>query len=233
MKHRKLWIALAALAAWIGAATAAQAASSNRDIYLEQDTPPEQVKPTVKFWAEKVQDGSRDIEYVLDGNSDQNVFKTGQKAYFKFSSNVECYAYLANKGSSGKVSLLYPGISGRDNKVPAYETRIMPSSGQPFVFAGPPGQEELCLVVSPAPIPDFETLAADPKTRSIDLTEGSMKEVWEKTIKSSAEMGKTRDLVLEQDPGAPGQPAANYATDFGSEGFTRPLTIYMTLRHEP
>ncbi|MCX7016117.1 MAG: DUF4384 domain-containing protein [Candidatus Sumerlaeota bacterium] len=214
----------------------------NKDLYLDQDTPPDQVKPTVKFWVERWtqedEKGKKDLDYVTD--TDEETFHTGDKVVFKFAANVNAYCYLVNKGTSGDVTMLYPGPAGRENFVKARQTRTMPTEKGAFQFKGEPGDEELCLVLSPEKIQEFEDIAdAQSKaqgSRAFDLST-DQKKVWDKLANKGKVFGKkganSRDLVLEQDenPG-PGETPGNYVTDESSEGFHEPITIYLTLKHE-
>ena len=214
----------------------------NKDLYLDEGTPPDQVKPTVKFWVEKWtqedEKGKRDLDYVTD--TDQETFRTGDKVVFKFAANVDAYCYLVNKGTSGDVAMLYPGPAGKENFVKARQTRTMPSEKGAFQFKGEPGTEELCLVLSPKKIQEFEDIVESQDkaqgSRSFDLS-ADQKKSWDKLANQYKVFGKkganSRDLVLEQDEqGSPGEPPANYVTDESSEGFHEPITIYLSLKHE-
>jgi len=233
--------AFGAVAAWAAQAPASKATgkatrkparkASNKDLYLDQGAPPDSVKPTVKFWVERYSADSRDLDYVLNG--DEEVYHTGDKVVFKFSANVASYAYLVNKGSSGKVSMLYPGPAGRDNHVPARQVRTMPSKEGAFQFTAPSGKEELCLVLSPQKIQEFEDIAEESRSRSFELNKDNQG-IWDKVVKDSKVLGKSKDLVLEQDSNpSDGETPGNYVTDYGSDGFSKPISIYMSLRHEP
>ncbi|MCX7013714.1 MAG: hypothetical protein NTW86_14365 [Candidatus Sumerlaeota bacterium] len=122
--------------------------------------------------------------------------------------------------------------------MPSRETRTIPSEKGAFAFKGDPGEEELCLVVAPDRVQEFEDIAESQDkgagTRAIDLNP-DQKQTWDQKTKAMPAPGKSRDLVLEQDSHPqPGDTPGNYVTDEGSEsGFTRPITIYMTLKHEP
>lgn len=243
LRGKRATTALALLAAlcvplaW--AADEAPDQPSNRDIYYQQASSAPTgaaqapsaggVPPTVRYWVERdTGEGARDIVVAKD-----DAFRSGEQVWFKFAANVDCYSYLVAKGTTGNVSMLFPGIAGKDNKVTAHVTKVIPSIDQPFVFDDNPGKEQLCLVVSPKPVPQWERLAE--RARSLDgLLELNADEqsLWEEVESTCKGLGTSRDLTLEQyESGASGEPG-NYVTDH-SGGFAEPVKLYVTLEHKP
>ncbi|MCX7013170.1 MAG: DUF4384 domain-containing protein [Candidatus Sumerlaeota bacterium] len=201
-----------------------------KSISVETTAPPQPShRPRVRFWVERTRAGSRDLEYVTDA-TDADYY-TGDHVVFKFNANVTCYAYLVMRGSSGKVELLYPGLAGRDNHVPAGETRTMPSARGSFAFDKKPGTERLYLLVSPRPIEGLQEAASRGGGRAVELS-GGLEREWNDSVGKSAEMGRSRDLVLEENEASGGEPPNDSATYQGSS-FDKPITVHMNLRHEP
>ena len=53
---------------------------------------------------------------------------------------MDCYAYLVNKGSTGNVAMLFPGMGGLDNHIQTTQEMTIPSIGTPFRFDEKPGR---------------------------------------------------------------------------------------------
>jgi hypothetical protein len=228
MKRSTRFLAVAAAAA-IGMVAASGRAEegvgakegkpSNKDLYLAQPESPGAVRPTVKFWAEtgnKV-GGRKDI---VTASGEKMAFRSGDSVDFKIGANVDAYFYLVNKGSTGKIAMLYPGEAGRENKINARQV----TSIDKFKMDDNPGEEQLCLVVSPTRIPALENAAESNRKgaeKSFDDLLNDANVPW---------VGKTKDLTLEQDR-VP-ESSANYVTDHGSQGFSRPFAVRLTLQHK-
>lgn len=217
---------------------AAPTEKTNKDLYYQgsggsqssgasqaQDTG---TKPVVRYWVERADSGGRDITV-----GEKASFHSGDRIYFKFSTNVDCYSYLVCKGTSGKVSMMFPGIAGRDNHVSRYSETTVPTINVPFVFDQTPGTEKLCLVVSPTPVEDWQNMAGQARglDKPLELN-ASQEGLWERVVSKCATLSGTKDLTLEQyENNADGQ-GGNYVADHAGS-FTRPMALYMDLEHRP
>ena len=207
-------------------AMAEEAASSNRGLFIQGTAPGAKAKdvvPSLKFWAEKAsegQDGTRNL--VVE---EKPVFKSGDKVWFKFSSNVDGYAYLANKGSDGKVNLLFPGVGGDKNKVQAGKNFTVPGEKTPFIFDSNPGKEQVVLVVAPKPIEELEKIAkAAAKSPTGAELSGEGKQSWENVVQLDT---GSRGLLIEPEKDG------LYVADKSSKGeFSKPVMIKLELEHK-
>ncbi len=245
VRGRRATTALALLAAlcvplaWAADETPTQ--PSNRDIYYQEtssaptgavESPPAgdaQPKPTVRYWVERdTGEGARDIVVAKD-----DAYRSGDRIWLNFAINVDCYAYLVAKGTTGNVSMLFPGIAGDDNQVTAHAPKVIPSIDQPFVFDANPGKEELCLLVSPQPIQELEQIAAQARNLDGLLKLGTDEaSLWEEVAQTCKGLQNSRDLTFERYDADSGGEPGNYVTDH-SGAFSEPIKLYITLEHKP
>jgi len=243
---RGLFVAACVLALVAAGASWAGSDASNRDIYFQQagsstagpssaGSPQDSgeasqastSQPTIRYWVERAE--TRDL--LLDS---KGGFRSGDKIYFKFGTNVECYAYLVCKGSSGKVTMMFPGIAGPDNHVQPRTDTTVPTIKTPFVFDETPGVERLCLVISPNPVQEWEQMAEQARDLEEPLNLSSAQQnLWDQVAASCVTLGKSKDLTLEQYESNDDGQGGNYVTDHGQEGFTRPVAVYLDLEHQP
>jgi len=235
-RTKALWTVCALLVCAAALAVPARA-DTNKDLYYQQpgassatsgdSGQTSATKPTIRYWVERA--GTRDM--IVDT---KNSYRSGDKVYFKFGTNVDCHAYLVCKGSSGKVAMMFPGIAGKDNQVKPNSITAIPTINQPFVFDQTPGIEKLCLVVSPKPIEQWEKLSNQARDLSspLDLNDSQM-DLWDEVVSKCANLKATKDLTLEQYENDQDNQGGNYVTDHGESGFTRPIAVYMDLEHKP
>jgi len=188
------------------------------------------VVPTLRFWFEKEEgEGDTRSRGLFMGEDD---FTTGDRVWLRFESNVDGYAYVANRGTSGNVSLLFPGVSGSDNRLKAHETMTIPTVNQPFELSPPAGIEELVVVLSPTPITELELIAEKSRrTRSLYVMSSDDESLWKDAVIDdritdlSGEGARARGLMMDEGDGV-------YASDRDSSGgFHRPVLIRRELRH--
>ncbi len=87
-------------------------------------------------------------------------FHTGDRIKFAFESNVEGYLYVAQQGTSGNWTVLFPhpDINGGRNKVDRFEEHEVPNDTY-FTMSGNPGQEQIFVFLSREPmetLPGFD-----------------------------------------------------------------------------
>ena len=87
------------------------------------------------------------------------AFKSGDRINVRVEVNDFGYLYILSRGSSGKWSPLFPSpqISGGDNRVGPNQAYTIPA-GFVFKFDDQPGEEQLFIVFSRKPEPDFDGL---------------------------------------------------------------------------
>ncbi|MCG3196943.1 MAG: DUF4384 domain-containing protein [Candidatus Omnitrophica bacterium] len=157
------------------------------------------------------------------------VFASGDKVRFSFTPTGDSFAYLICKHSDGTRSVLWPSVeSGTESQVKAGQTVILPQSGGPFagwVFADPPGTEEVILLLASAPIPELEGLIKGsnaPTKPKRPLTQRRCKQVEE--AMSSLKGGTMRRVP---NPEVPNQPYVACPDP------TAPIKVRVLLRHGP
>lgn len=125
-------------------------------------------------------------------------FQNGDKVRFKIKPTQDAYAYLLCKNSDGSKAVLLPSEeTGGENRVRKGETVILPLNENPdsgWIFTGPPGREELVLVLARAPIDNLEHLL---KTESFDFRQGETDRY--KGIEESIRTIATRELYFVPD----------------------------------
>jgi len=187
-------------------------------------------KPTVRYWIERESGGDGQNSIVQE----DTIFHSGDRIWVKFATNLDGYAYIINKGSSGKVSLLFPGPAGAENGVKANEEVIVPSIGYPFVLDNQTGSEQVVVVISPNRVPELETIASQTRgggdgfELSKDLAEEWVKVSEERAVDILKEEQQRSGLFIQRESDG------TYATDHTSIGsFAKPMKVVITLEHRP
>lgn len=87
------------------------------------------------------------------------AFKSGDRINVRVEVNDFGYLYILSRGSSGKWSPLFPSpqIAGGDNRVGPNQAYTIPA-GFVFKFDDNPGQENVFVIFSRKPEPDFDSL---------------------------------------------------------------------------
>ncbi len=102
-------------------------------------------------------------QLMPDGNKKEvptsKAFKSGDRINVRVEVNDFGYLYILSRGSSGKWSPLFPSlqIAGGDNRVGPNQAYTIPA-GFVFKFDDNPGQEQIFVVFSRKPEPDFDSL---------------------------------------------------------------------------
>jgi len=151
-------------------------------------------------------------------------FHTGDRIKFAFESNVDGYLYVAQQGTSGNWTVLFPhpDINGGRNEVKRFEEHEVPNDNY-FTMAGNPGQEQIFVFLSREPmstLPGFDRPVKAFERGSPTLVA---------TLASSIQ---SRDLVLEKDRASGGKsPQATYIVNKAELG--KAVTANFTLAHKP
>ena len=145
------------------------------------------IAPGLRF--RLIQAGVNDAPMDVDPSKE---FRTGDRIRFAFESNIDGYLYVAQQGTSGNWTVLFPNpqINGGRNKVQRFEEYEVPS-GDWFQMAGEPGSEQIFVFLSREPLatlPGFEQ-----PVKSFERGNGTMIASLQNSIQS-------RDLVFTKDP---------------------------------
>ncbi len=100
-------------------------------------------------------EGAEAIEVPAD-----TVFHAGDGIQLLVQTNSPGYLYVVNKGSSGTWKPMFPApeIAGGNNRVEAYAAVTLPTEKHRMTFDQQTGTENLFIVFSREPVPDFEEL---------------------------------------------------------------------------
>jgi len=176
------------------------------------------VAPGLRF--RMIQAGADDAPADVDPAKD---FATGDRIRFAFESNIDGYLYVAQKGSSGNWTVLFPNpdINGGRNNVKRFAEYDVPE-GEWFRMEDPPGPEQIFVFLSREPmktLPGFD--------RPVQTFErGSPALIAELT--SSIQ---SRDLVFQKDPASKGKAQqATYVVNKAEVG--KAVTASFTLTHK-
>jgi len=87
------------------------------------------------------------------------VFRDGDRISFVVQTNYLGYLYIANKGPTGSWTPLFPSseIENGDNRVQAFHKYTLPPRYR-IKFNQPSGVEDVFILFSREPVPDFENL---------------------------------------------------------------------------
>ncbi|HTS24940.1 MAG TPA: DUF4384 domain-containing protein [Bryobacteraceae bacterium] len=99
--------------------------------------------------------------------SPESVFHKDDRIDFIVQTNYPGYLYIGNKGPAGGWTPLFPSpqIENGDNRVEAFRKYTMPP-GYRFIFDEKTGVEEVFILFSRVPVPDFEELLYSEKAGS-------------------------------------------------------------------
>jgi hypothetical protein len=130
-------------------------------------------------------------------------FRSGEGLRFIFEPNIAGHLYVAQLGSSGRWTVLFPDpdINGGTNEVKQFERYSVPSEDW-FMFDSTPGTEQVFVFLSRAPLEQLPGL--NQPTRAGTSVQASLVEDLQSSIRS-------RDLILQKERtqrlpgGQPGQ----------------------------
>ncbi len=102
----------------------------------------------IEVWAEKGDyKGTRDILRVKKPEKDYQI---GDKINLYFRSEKDCYLFLLNYGTSGKLMVLFPNALFEDNFIKGNTIYAIPGKDYPFdyILSGPPGTEKVKAIAA-------------------------------------------------------------------------------------
>ena len=175
------------------------------------------VSPGLRF--RMIQAGDADAPIDVDPAKD---FQTGDRIRFAFESNINGYLYVAQQGTSGNWTVLFPNpqINGGRNAVDRFKEYEVPQ-GDWFRFDGPAGTERVFVFLSREPmntLPGFD--------RPVKGFEpGSATMIAE--LRSSIQ---PRDLVFQKDAANSKTPQATYVVNKAEVG--KAVTASFNLTHK-
>jgi hypothetical protein len=176
------------------------------------------VAPGLRF--RMIQSGVGDAPMDVDPSKD---FQTGDRIRFAFESNIDGYLYVAQQGTSGNWTVLFPNpqINGGRNAVKRFAEYEVPQ-GDWFQFAGAAGTERVFVFLSKEPmatLPGF-----DRPVKSFEPGSATMIAELRSSIQS-------RDLVFAKDPAAAGKAQqATYVVNKAEVG--KSVTASFNLTHK-
>jgi serine/threonine-protein kinase len=144
------------------------------------------VAPGLRF--RLIQAGANDSPIDVDPAA---AFQTGDRIRFAFESNIDGYLYVAQQGTSGTWTVLFPNdqINGGRNAVKRFEEYEIPQ-GDWFMFSGNPGTEQVFVFLSREPL---KTLPGfDRPVKSFEPGSPAL-------VAELASSIRSRDLVFEKD----------------------------------
>ncbi len=150
-------------------------------------------------------------------------FHTGERIRFAFESNIDGFLYVAQQGTSGNWTVLFPNpdINGGRNAVKRFEEYVIPDDNW-FRFEGNPGEEQLFVFLSREPLktlPGFD--------RPVKTFESSPPALVAQLQSSIA----SRDLILAKDSTATKGVQATYIVNKAELG--KAVTAKFTINHKP
>jgi hypothetical protein len=176
------------------------------------------VAPGLRF--RMLQLGPDDTALDVDSAKD---FHTGDRVRFAFESNINGYLYVAQQGTSGNWTVLFPNpqINGGRNFVKRFEEYEVPQ-GDWFLLSGDPGVEQVFVFLSREPL---QTLPGfDRPVQSFEKGSNSL-------VAELAQSIQSRDLIFEKDKSAGKGPQATYVVNKAELG--KAVTASFTLTHKP
>ena len=150
-------------------------------------------------------------------------FHTGERIKFAFESNIDGYLYVAQQGTSGNWTVLYPhpDINGGLNRVKRFEEYEVPNDNW-FQLQGNPGEEQLFVFLSRDPmstLPGF-----DRPVKAFERSSPALVAQLQGQIAS-------RDLILSKDSTATKGMQATYVVNKADLG--KAVTAKFTINHKP
>jgi hypothetical protein len=189
-----------------------------RDMFESASTNAAAVAPGIRF--RMIVAGPDDQPTDVDPARD---FHTGERIRFAFESNIDGYLYVAQQGTSGNWTVLFPNpeIAGGRNVVKRFEEYVIPDDNW-FKLDGKPGEEQLFVFLSREPmntLPGF-----DRPVTTFERSSPSLVAQLEGTIAS-------RDLILAKDSAATKGQRATYVVNKAELG--KAVTAKFTINHKP
>lgn len=174
------------------------------------------VAPGLRF--RLIQAGPGDAPTDVDPSKE---FQTGDRIRFAFESNINGYLYVAQQGTSGNWTVLFPNpqINGGLNAVKRFQEYEVPS-GDWFQFDGAAGTEHVFVFLSREPLSKLPGF--DRPVRSFESASPAMIAELRTSIQS-------RDLVFAKDTGS-SKTQASYVVNKADVG--KAVTASFNLTHK-
>ena len=150
-------------------------------------------------------------------------FHSGERIKFAFESNIDGYLYVAQQGSSGNWTVLFPhpDINGGRNQVKRFEDTVVPNDMW-LMLDNNPGVEQLFVFLSREPL---KTLPGfDRPVKAYETAPPTLVAQLQSTIAS-------RDLILSKDSAATKGTQATYVVNKAELG--KAVTAKFTINHRP
>lgn len=175
------------------------------------------VAPGLRF--RMIQAGAGDAPMDVDPAKE---FQTGDRIRFAFESNIDGYLYVAQQGTSGNWTVLFPNpqINGGLNTVKRFQEYEVPR-GDWFQFEGAAGTEHVFVFLSREPLAKLPGF--DRPVKSFEAGSPAMIAELRTSIQS-------RDLVFAKDPASSKTPQATYVVNKADVG--KAVTASFNLTHK-
>ena len=175
------------------------------------------VAPGLRF--RLIQAGPSDAPMDVDTAKE---FQTGDRIRFAFESNINGYLYVAQQGTSGNWTVLFPNpqINGGLNAVKRFQEYEVPN-GDWFQFDGAAGTEHVFVFLSREPLAKLPGF--DRPVRSFESGSPAMIAELRTSIQS-------RDLVFAKDAGGASKTQATYVVNKADVG--KAVTASFNLTHK-
>jgi serine/threonine protein kinase len=175
------------------------------------------ISPGLRF--RMIQAGVGDAPIDVDPAKD---FQTGDRIRFAFESNIDGYLYVAQQGTSGNWTVLFPNpqINGGRNAVKRFAEYEVPQ-GDWFKFDGPAGTERVFVFLSREPLTTLPGF--DRPVKSFEPGSATMIAELRSSIQS-------RDLVFAKDPASAKGQQATYVVNKAEVG--KAVTASFNLIHK-
>jgi hypothetical protein len=175
------------------------------------------VSPGLRF--RLIQAGVNDAPIDVDPSTE---FHTGDRIRFAFESNIDGYLYVAQQGTSGNWTVLFPNpdINGGRNIVKRFQEYTVPDDNF-FRFDGPAGTEHVFVFLSREPLAQLPGF--DKPVKSFEAGSPAMIAELRTSIQS-------RDLVFAKDTAASKTPQATYVVNKAEVG--KAVTASFNLAHK-
>jgi hypothetical protein len=161
-----------------------------------------------------------------DVDAATTTFRSGDGVRFAFTPSIDGFLYVAQAGSSGRWTVLFPSpeINDGRNQVRRRQEYLVPDNGW-FDFDDVPGTEEVFVILSREPLdamPGFRVPVSSLETVQASVVEGLQKSV------------QPRDLVFQKTAATTGpggrRSQATYVVN--REELASRVTLSMSLAHE-
>jgi len=175
------------------------------------------VSPGLRF--RLLQAGANDAPIDVDPAKD---FQTGDRVRFAFESNIDGYLYVAQQGTSGNWTVLFPNpdMNGGRNAVKRFQEYSVPDDNF-FRLDPPAGAEKIFVFLSREPLaqlPGFQQPVKDYEKGSAPMIA---------TLQGSI---ASRDLVFAKDSSSSKTPQATYVVNKADVG--KAVTASFTISHK-